>query len=90
MIILKEETPLVKLWEEDNTSHLDVRELLEAGGEPYNCIMSCVNQLKDGDTMVLHALFEPIPLLLVLDQMGLDAQPEKVDEEHWKVRITPR
>jgi hypothetical protein len=88
MIGLKDDNPLIKFWSEGTTYHLDVREFLENGGEPYAFIMECVQQVSPGDTLVVHALFEPKPLLGVVRKMGLTAEASRADVEHWHVEIT--
>ena len=77
----------VKFWQEQNTYHLDVRPLLEKGGEPYQMIMDCVGQLAPSDTLQIHALFDPKPLRRVLGQMGLRVEGERKGEDHWVLTI---
>jgi N-dimethylarginine dimethylaminohydrolase len=88
MIALREEHPLIRCWSEGDAYHMDVRELLEQGGEPYVHIMDCVNQIGPGEALVVHALFEPKPLVAQIGRMGLQATSERVDEDHWALRIT--
>lgn len=87
MIDPRDTHPLVRFWSEGTTYHIDVRELLENGGEPYLYIMDCVNQLAAGDTLVVHALFEPKPLIAQMARMGLSAESGRVDAEHWTLAI---
>ena len=77
----------IKFWQEQNTYHLDVRPFLEKGGEPYQMIMDCVGQLAPSDTLLIHALFDPKPLRVVLSQMGLQAEVERKDKEHWVLMV---
>jgi hypothetical protein len=87
MIVLHEEHSLVGFWHEAQVYHLDVRELLEEGGEPFVCIMDCVQQIAEGDTLVVHALFEPKPLVAHVERMGLQARCERIEPEHWTLTI---
>ena len=88
MIVLDHSDPFVKFWQEDRTYHLDVRDLLENGGEPYEAIMSCVLQIDAGDLLVLHAPFEPKPLMRQLRGMGLQAGSARVGLDHWTLDIS--
>jgi N-dimethylarginine dimethylaminohydrolase len=87
MIELHDGHPLLRFWSEGATYHLDVRALLEQGGEPYLHIMDCVNQVQPGETLVVHALFEPRPLIAQVARMGLHARSERLDAEHWTLII---
>lgn len=89
MIQLSEAHPLVRTWSEGSTFHIDVRELLENGGEPYVQIMECVNQIGPGDVLVVHALFEPKPLVAQLTRMGFSTRSDRVDADHWALTISP-
>ena len=89
MIEPREAHPLVHTWSEGPAFHLDVRELLESGGEPYVYIMDCVNQIGPGETLVVHALFEPKPLIAQVTRMGFRTRCERVDADHWALTIAP-
>ena len=89
MIELRDAHPLVRFWSEGATFHVDVRELLEHGGEPYMYIMDCINQIAAEDTLVVHALFEPKPLVAQLSRMGFFTTVERHDAEHWTLTIRP-
>lgn len=69
---------------------LDVRPMLEAGGEPYQVIMHCVAQLAAGDELRIHALFEPRPLLRQFERMGLEIKARALAAEHWVVAVRRR
>ena len=88
MIELREGHPMISHWSEGTAFHLDVRELLENGGEPYLYIMDCVNQLSGQEQLVVHALFEPKPLITQIVRMGLLAEAARVDEEHWTLTVS--
>jgi len=87
MIELREGHPMVSHWSDGPTFHLDVRELLANGGEPYVYIMDCVNQLEGDETLVVHALFEPRPLIAQMTRMGLQTRCDHVEPDHWAVTI---
>ncbi|WP_081412373.1 DUF2249 domain-containing protein [Tuberibacillus calidus] len=66
---------------------LDVRPTLEAGGEPFEEIMGAVKSLGPSDVFVLHATFNPIPLLRVMERKGYVNEPEQVEKGHWVIRF---
>ena len=79
--------PLVRFWVEEGKYQLDVRAMLAAGGKPFAHIMSCVEQIREGDILVVHALFEPRPLLSQLVSRGLRCVTRLECEDHWTVTI---
>lgn len=76
-----------KYWQVANEHHLDVRPILESGGEPYSVIMDAVNQLEQNHVLILHAHFDPIPLKKQLDRMHYSHESHKVEVDHWTIRI---
>ena len=87
MIILRGKHPQIKSWEEGNAFHLDVRKLLEEGGEPYAYIMECLHQLKPGGVLAVHALFEPQPMMLQAERLGYQTESRRVGPDHWVVEF---
>ncbi len=87
MVVLSEEHPLIKNWEEGGAFHLDVRELLEEGGEPYAYIMDCLHQLAPREMLAVHALFEPKPLMTQVRRLGYLAGARRESADHWVVEI---
>jgi uncharacterized protein (DUF2249 family) len=82
--------PRVHFWldeAEATRGHLDVRELLADGGEPYAVIMECVHTLAAGQTLVLHALMQPRPLMTQLSRMGYGLEVRHVGPDHWQLEI---
>lgn len=67
--------------------HLDVREMLMTGGEPYAAIMACVRQLAPGEILYLHAIFEPVPLIRKLGRQGFALRSEHCGIDHWVLEI---
>jgi len=64
---------------------LDVREDLRLKKEPFDKIMGAVKSLKEGQTFILHAPFNPVPLHKVLKRKGFNYEAEKIERKHWKV-----
>jgi len=71
----------------DPTTTLDAREI---DGPPFGAIMAALEELDDGETLVVRNGFEPEPLYGVLDERGFDHERERVAADEWRVEITPR
>lgn len=71
----------------DGRYELDVRELMLDGGQPYSAIMGCIHELRPGETLELHAIFEPVPLIRKLQKQGFTAQAAHRGVDHWVVEI---
>lgn len=67
---------------------VDARPVLDSGGEPFDMIMSAVDELEEGEVLVVHAPFEPVPLEGVLGEQGFDHVAEELGEDHWRVTFT--
>jgi uncharacterized protein (DUF2249 family) len=65
--------------------HLDVREDIRAGREPFERIMAVVRELGPADAMVLRVPFEPRPLYAVLAARGLAHRSERLGPGDWRV-----
>jgi uncharacterized protein (DUF2249 family) len=65
--------------------HLDVREDVRLGEEPFARIMTAVKALADDQTLVLRAPFEPIPLYDVLGKRGFSHWTERHASDDWSV-----
>lgn len=89
MAALHGEHPLIEAWQEGETFHLDVRRMLEEGGEPYPYIMDALQQLAVPGKLAVHALFEPKPLLNTVQRMGYRFTCRREAMEHWVVEIEP-
>lgn len=69
---------------------LDVRPILESGGEPFEQIMGFVGSLDPGESFRLWATFKPEPLLAVLGNKGYVGTAKKIAENTWSVDFVPR
>jgi uncharacterized protein (DUF2249 family) len=65
--------------------HLDAREDIRRGIEPFARIMAAVKGLREEDVLVLRAPFEPIPLYEVLGRRGLAHWTERRAADDWAV-----
>lgn len=66
---------------------VDVRDDLRAGREPFQRIMAAVTALRDDEVLLLRAIFEPVPLLKVLEKRGLSHEVQRHAEDDWSVRF---
>jgi uncharacterized protein (DUF2249 family) len=90
MMSFEPDDPRVRFWPDEtdpDRAHLDVRELLEDGGEPYPIVMECVHRLAAGQRLVLHALMQPRPLIGQLSRMGYGSVASHVGPDHWELEI---
>jgi uncharacterized protein (DUF2249 family) len=65
--------------------HVDVRDDIGRGEEPFVRIMAAVKALGDEEALVLRAPFEPIPLYDVLGRRGLAHWTERHAADDWSV-----
>jgi uncharacterized protein (DUF2249 family) len=65
--------------------HLDVREDIRLGREPFARIMVAVKRLPPDGVLVLRAPFEPVPLYRALAGMGFVHWTERHAEDDWSV-----
>jgi uncharacterized protein (DUF2249 family) len=68
-----------------NHVHLDVREDIRGGQEPFAKIMATVKALGPEQALVLRAPFEPVPLLAALGKRGFAHWAEQSAPEDWTV-----
>jgi uncharacterized protein (DUF2249 family) len=77
----------VTLWREQAQDILDVRPVLEQGDEPFVQIMEAAETIKPGNTLLLIAPFEPVPLYEVLQARGFLHETEEVSPNEWVIRF---
>lgn len=70
------------------TETLDVREDLRRGLAPFDKIMAAAAKVAAGETLVLVAPFEPLPLFKVLEQQGFTHAAQQTRDGDWEVRFT--
>lgn len=69
---------------------LDVRPILQNGGEPFQEIMQAVRELAPGQGLKLVAPFRPQPLFRVMEGRGFDHEAREIADGHWEVLFTPQ
>lgn len=75
-------------WAIDITSTarvVDARPTLAAGGEPFAEIMDAAAQVGPGESLVVYAPFEPVPLEGVLGEQGFEYLVDELDTGDWRV-----
>ncbi|HKB70062.1 MAG TPA: DUF2249 domain-containing protein [Thermoanaerobaculia bacterium] len=55
---------------------LDVRPILQSGGDPLNEILAAADTVPEGGSLVVIAPFEPMPLYGVMRQLGFSHETE--------------
>lgn len=68
---------------------LDVRPILEAGGEPFETIMTFVSELAPDEGFRLWATFKPDPILAVLACQGYQGKAQEMSDGSWAVDFIP-
>lgn len=56
---------------------LDVRPILQAGGEPFGNILAAAAEVAEGQRLIVDAPFEPLPLYKVMAHKGFEAWCEQ-------------
>lgn len=64
---------------------LDVRKEIAQGREPFARIMTAVGTLSDGQSLMLIAPFQPVPLFQVLAAQGFSHQSRETTSGDWEV-----
>jgi Uncharacterized conserved protein (DUF2249) len=75
-------------WKVDAATVLDVRPVLEQGGEPFVQSMEAAGRIPPGRALVLVAPFEPVPLYGALGARGFSHTTQCVTTDEWVVRFT--
>jgi uncharacterized protein (DUF2249 family) len=68
--------------------HLDVRDDIRRGQEPFQRIMATVTGLGPQDVLVLRVPFEPVPLYRALGRKGFVHRTECRGQDDWWVRFS--
>lgn len=70
---------------ESSIVHLDVRDDLRNGREPFAAIMEARDRVPPGGALTVRAIFEPAPLYRVLGAQGFDHWTERLADDDWRV-----
>lgn len=68
---------------------LDVRPILNAGGEPFGEIMDAITRLAPDEGLKLRVTFEPVPLFKVLGAKGFSHRATELAAGDWEVLFEP-
>jgi uncharacterized protein (DUF2249 family) len=79
-----------------NTNHfpkpirVDVRPALIEGREPFGEIMAAKQKLQEGQSLLIIAPFQPLPLYSIFEAEGYRADSQQVSPEEWRILFTPK
>ncbi len=65
--------------------HVDVRDDIRRGAEPFARIMAAIKALSDEEVLVLRTPFEPFPLYDVLARRGLAHWTQRQAADDWSI-----
>jgi uncharacterized protein (DUF2249 family) len=68
---------------------VDVRPILQAGGEPFGAIMQALDGLAPNQGLRLLAPFKPVPLFGVMQSRGFVGEARELDGNDWEVLFRP-
>ncbi len=77
--------PAMAAVAEQNIVDLDVRDDLRNGVEPFNRIMQAQQRVAPGAILRVRAIFDPVPLYMVLGKQGFSHWTEKLADDDWRV-----
>lgn len=69
----------------ERITDLDVREDLRRGAEPFGRIMQAQGEVPAGGVLRVRAIFEPVPLYMVLGRQGFTHWTERLADDDWRV-----
>ncbi|MEN8250536.1 MAG: DUF2249 domain-containing protein [Bacteroidota bacterium] len=67
---------------------LDVRPIINSGGDPFSKIMDTIKTLKDDETLKIINIFEPTPLIGILEGKGYKIWTEEIDVDEYHTFFT--
>ena len=79
---------LLAIWKATANVLLDVRSDVEHDGEPYIRMMEVAQAIRPGETFVIIAPFEPIPLYDILRAQGFLYETQQVACDEWIVHLS--
>lgn len=82
---LNEAPEAVKSIPDESINKLDVRAILQAGGEPFSEIMTAIKNTDAKGALRLRATFEPKPLFKVLGAQGWSHWVEYGFDDDWVI-----
>jgi uncharacterized protein (DUF2249 family) len=68
---------------------LDVSPILVRGEEPFSHIQRCVSELREGQSLLLKAPFEPTPLYVFMRQRGYQEHAKQLPSGLWEILFVP-
>lgn len=77
----KKELPeFIKSLKKDQLAELDVRPFIASGNDPLNIITEKVKTMKAGQVLKIINIFEPVPLIKLLEKQGFESYADIVND----------
>ena len=67
---------------------LDVRPTINKGADPFSEIMEALKEMKDDETLKLINIFEPVPIIKILEEKGYKSWTEKICDKEYHIYFT--
>ena len=87
-IFINYKEPEIEITNENWKDYLDTFEELNMVGmkeDPFELIIKKAQSIKEGRGFVLIQMFEPIPLINMLTQMGFEYYSKQISDFRWKI-----
>lgn len=75
----------IKSLPKESIIDLDVRPVIQAGGEPCTPIFEAVERVPAGGALCLRVTFKPVPLFEALAERGFEHWVESGSGNDWKI-----
>ncbi len=66
-----------------NLVKLDVRSTMNSGADPFSEIMGALKEMKADETLKLINIFEPVPIIQILQEKGYKSWTEKISDNEY-------
>jgi len=83
--VIQDDAPITK---ELKLVQLDVRPTIESGADPFKEIMQAIKELRDCETLEVINVFEPIPIMSILQEKGYKTWSESVSPNEYHTFFT--
>lgn len=69
---------------------LDVRPTILSGADPFSEIMGALKEMKDDETLKLINIFEPVPIIQILQDKAYKTRVEKISDNEYHTFFTKK
>ncbi len=81
-----ENTPDIKIWQEGEVFHIDVRGLIPP--QPMVAVLSLLESGKVPCCLMVHIDREPVNLYPELEERGWSHETSRVDDGYYQVKVS--